>query len=144
MYLAGSSISAAGVVLGNDLKPGEAIPRTFVDVETQSDRFLTIVNRREFCSQPPWFYWTPSGERDKPDGFGRPATFHYVKGESLLSFAGWRGGRGGGRNGGGGIGPLADAFCAGLPGRAARVRTTARFGPFSRISACLTWATRGG
>ena len=120
MYLAGSSISAAGFVLGNDLKPGKAIPRAFVDVETQSDRFLgrcfyevlnvTIVNRREFCSQPPWFYWTPSGERDKPDGFGRPATFHYVKGESLRSFVGGRGGKGGGRNGGGKNGPLADAL----------------------------------
>ena len=132
MYLAGSSISAAGFVLGNDLKPGEAIPRAFVDVETQSDRFLgrcfyevlnvTIVDRREFCSQPPWFYWTPSGERDKPDGFGRPATFHYVKGESLLSFAGGRGskgGGGGGRNGGDGNGPLADALRRFARGRGA-------------------------
>lgn len=129
MYLAGSSISAAGFLLGNDFKPGKAIPRAFVDVETQSDRFLgrcfyevlnvTIVNRREFCSQPPWFYWTPAGERDKPDGFGSPATFHYVKGETLRRFAGGRGGRGGGRNGGGKNGDLADAVRRFARGRGA-------------------------
>ena len=57
-------------------------------VETQSDRFLgrcfkhmlrvPLTDRPEFNSQPPLFYETSLGRFDRPRGYGRAATFHYV------------------------------------------------------------------
>jgi hypothetical protein len=38
-----------------------------------------LVDSAEFCSQPPGFYLAdPLGVKDKPEGFGRAVTFHYV------------------------------------------------------------------
>jgi len=54
-----------------------------------SDRFLSrclmtnldasLVDAKEFNSQAPRFYETSTGRKDRPVGYGRPATFHYVK-----------------------------------------------------------------
>lgn len=40
---------------------------------------VKITDTPEFNSQPPWFYMTADGRKDRPHGFGRATTFHYVK-----------------------------------------------------------------
>lgn len=40
---------------------------------------LRITDVTEFNSQPPFYYMTAKGQKDRPKGFGHPATFHYVK-----------------------------------------------------------------
>ena len=57
-------------------------------IESQSDRFLSrcfwhelnisITDRAEFNSQPPLFYETKLGHGDRPRGYSKPATFHYL------------------------------------------------------------------
>lgn len=39
---------------------------------------VTFIDRKEFNSQPPEFYSTEQGFRDRPEGFGHAVTFHYV------------------------------------------------------------------
>ena len=40
---------------------------------------VRVTDRIEFNSQPPQFYATGIGRRDRPKGYGHAATFHYVK-----------------------------------------------------------------
>jgi hypothetical protein len=40
---------------------------------------VEIINRKEFNSQPPEFYSTEQGYGDRPDGFGRAVSFHYIR-----------------------------------------------------------------
>merc|ERR1719446_83199 len=44
---------------------------------------ISITDAPEFNSQPPFFYATQTGKRDRPYGYGKPATFHYVKNPSF-------------------------------------------------------------
>jgi hypothetical protein len=40
---------------------------------------VDIIDRKEFNSQPPDFYNTKQGYNDRPDGFGRAVSFHYIR-----------------------------------------------------------------
>ena len=40
---------------------------------------VSVTDLREFNSQPPHWYMTRVGGRDRPTGFGKAATFHYLK-----------------------------------------------------------------
>ena len=51
----------------------------------------TVADRPEFNSQPPHFYATALGRKQRPHGFGQPITFHYLRAERDEPFeATWR------------------------------------------------------
>lgn len=45
---------------------------------------VKVVDRPEFNSQPPDYYATETGKKDRPAGFGRAVTFHYLKTPGVL------------------------------------------------------------
>ena len=45
---------------------------------------VRVIDRIEFNSQPPQYYETETGKKDRPKGYGPAVTFHYLKSQSRL------------------------------------------------------------